>query len=266
MSKQRKMIALLATCLIFDLGCVGRPLQLEDDPLAQQQSLENFLRKAVVISVDKGEVGGRTQPWIATLREGEVTLRAIFKYVDIRRPEPIPDSYRYELAAYELTKLLGVQFVPPVVAREIEGRKGSLQIFLEDCISERDRIRKKLEPPDPAAFADAREEIKILENLTCDKCLDTKDMYVHVETWRICRVDFSEAFFPTAELLPNCEFTRCSRKLYQGLLALDDQTIASNMSAYLNADELDALAKRKNVIVEKIKKLIDTKGEEAVLF
>ncbi len=245
---------------------MGRPLHLEDDPLAQQQSLENFLRKADVISVEKGAVGGRTQPWIVTLRDGGITQRAMFKYVDAQRPRPVPDSYKYELAAYELTKLLGVQFVPPVVAREIEGRKGSLQIYLENCVSERDRIRRKLEPPDPAAFADAREEIKILENLTSDRCLDTKDMYVHVDTWRICRVDFSEAFFPTAELLPNCEFTRCSRKLFQGLLALDDQTIASNLSPYLNTDEIDALAKRKNVILEKIKKLIETKGEEAVLF
>lgn len=219
-----------------------------------------------MISVEKGAVGGRTEPWIVTLRDGVVTHRAIFKHMDEQRPKLIPDSYKYELAAYELTKLLGVQFVPPVVAREIEGRKGSLQIFLEDCISERDRIRNKLEPPNPAAFADAKEDIKILENLTSDKCLDTKDMYVHKETYRICRVDFSEAFWPTAELLPNCEFTRCSRKLFQGLLALDGQSIASNLSVYLNADEIDALAKRRNVIVEKIKKLIEIKGEEAVLF
>ncbi len=219
-----------------------------------------------MISVDRGAVGGRTEPWLVTLRDGELTYRAIFKYIDIRWPKPAPDSYKYELAAYELSKLLGVQFVPPVVAREIEGRKGSLQIFLEDCISERDRLRQKLEPPDPAAFSDAKQDIKILENLTEDKCLDIKDMWVHMESWRICRVDFSEAFFPTAELLPNCEFNRCSRRLYQGLLALDDQTMTSSLNAYLNTEEIEALAKRKNVIIEKIKKLIETKGEEAVLF
>ncbi len=252
--------------MIFDLGCGGRPLYLGDDPQAQQEGLENFLRKADVISVEKGAVGGRTEPWIVTLRDGGVSHRAIFKYIDEQRPKPVPDSYKYELAAYELTKLLGVQFVPPVVTRKIKGQEGSLQIFLEDCISERDRIRRKLEPPDPAAFADAREEIKILENLTYDRCLDTKDMYVHMDTWRICRVDFSEAFLPTAELLPNCDFSRCSRKLYEGLLALDEQIISSNLSLYLNEDEIDALAKRKNVIVEKIKKLIENKGEEAVLF
>jgi hypothetical protein len=240
--------------------------QSADEEESQMKSLEKFLREATVVSVDKNIVGGRTAPWIITLNDGKTEHRAMFKYVDSQRPQLAPDSYKYELAAYELTKLLGIEIMPPVVKREINGVPGSLQIFMEGCIREQDRERKKLEPPDPKAFRDAMEEIKIFENLAFDECQDKADMLVHQDTWKVCRVDFSEAFFPSSELLRGCEITRCSRQLYQGLLRLNDDVLSSAMKPYLNDEEINALLQRKNLILEKIKKLIEDKGEEAVLF
>ncbi len=216
--------------------------------------------------MDKNEVGGRTAPWIVTLDDGEKRQRAIFKHVDSRRPQPTPDSYKYELAAYELAKLLGTGIVPPVVEREVGGRKGSLQVFLENCLKEKDRQRRKIEPPDPKSLADALEEVRVFENLVYDVCLDADDIWIHKDNWTVCRVDFSEAFFPSDELLQDCAITRCSKRFYQGLLELEDKTIASSLAPYLNREEIKALLQRKNLIIEKIRKLIEEKGEQAVLF
>jgi len=176
------------------------------------------------------------------------------------------DSYKYDIAAYELTKLLGVQMIPPVVEREIEGRKGTLQVRLENCIREKDRRRKKLEPPNPKTFSNALEEVKVLENLTYDECQDADDLYVHRDDWRVCRVDFSEAFAPMSELMPGCGITVCSRKFYEGLLKLDEESVKSALGRYLSIEEIGALLNRKDLIITKIKALIGEKGEEAVLF
>jgi len=230
------------------------------------KSLEKFLKEAAVVSVDKNMVGGRTAPWIVLLDDGKAKHRAFFKYVNSQRPLPAPDSYKYEIAAYELAKLLGIEIVPCVVEREIMSVKGSLQIFLENCIKEKDRERKKLEPPDAKAFAAALEEIKVFENLAYDECEDKDDIMVHKDNWKVCRVDFSEAFFPSPELLRGCEMARCSKKLYQGMLQTSDDAIRSAIKAWLNDEEINALLLRKKLIIDKINKLIEENGEDAVLF
>jgi hypothetical protein len=232
------------------------------------QALEKVLREAKVNKIEKDGLGGRTGPWLITLGDGAARLRAVFRHVDRRRPLPTPDSYKYDIAAYELTKLLGIELIPPVVEREIGGRKGTLQVFLdlENCIREKDRRRKKMEPPNPKAFSNAFEEVKVLENLTYDECQDADDLYVHRDDWRVCRVDFSEAFAPVPELLPGCEITVCSRRFYEGLLKLDEETVKSALSKYLSDEEVGALLTRKGLLIEKIKALICEKGEDAVLF
>jgi len=232
------------------------------------EDLEKVLRAGKIGKIEKGILGGRTGPWLITLDKGPVRQRAVFRHVDRPRPHPTPDSYKYDIAAYELTKLLGLELVPPVVEREVEGRPGSLQVYLEpsNCIREKDRKRKKLEPPDPLAFSNAVAEVNVFENLTYDECQDADDLYIHTENWRVCRVDFSEAFAPFNEFLPGCEITVCSRKLYDGLVKLDEQTVRPALSRFLSDEEIGALLARKDLIVAKIKALIAEKGEQAVLF
>lgn len=176
------------------------------------------------------------------------------------------DSYRYDIAAYELSKLLSIEWIPPVVEREIDGRKGTLQIYLENGIREKDRKRKKIEPPDAGAFANAMEELKVFENLAYDECYNFDDTYIQTEDWRVWRVDFSEAFAPVPELLPGCPLTACSKKLYQGLNEFDEEAARAALSRYLNNEEIEACLIRRKLILEKIEALIAEKGSEKVLF
>ena len=222
-------------------GCA--PASSDEKGVSRAAELESFLRDARVVNVKKEISGGRSRPWIVTLAAGAVRHQAIFKHFDYRRPQPQPHSYKYELAAYELTKLLGVEVVPPVVERKIEGLSGSLQIFLENCVSEQDRRRKKLEPPDPAAFARTVEGIRVFESLAGDKCLNFGDLLVHTDDWRVCRVDFSEAFAPSPELREDCPITVCSRKLYSGLTRLNGKAVRTAMKRYLNDRETEALSR-----------------------
>lgn len=233
---------------------------------SEQIIWEAFLKKAKIVSVTKEKMGGRTRPWVVLLDDGKMKHRGFFKHIDVRRPEPAPDSYKYELAAYELTKLLQVEIVPPLVEREIQGTKGSLQMYLEDYMSERERQRKKLEPPDAAAHSRALEGLKVFESLVYDECGDLDDSWLHQQDWRVCRVDFSEAFFPSPELPRGCLITVCSRKLYEGLLKLEDGVAAAVLAKYLNKEEIGALLARKKLVIERIKTLIAENGEEAVLF
>jgi hypothetical protein len=227
--------------------------------------IETFLKTAGVKAREPGP-GGRTDSWRITLEAGGVVRRAIFKYIDRRRPDMLADSYKYELAAYALAKGLGLGLVPPVIEREIEATRGSLQVFVENTISESERKERKLKPKDPAAFEKAMADLLVFENLTYDDCQNEKDTLVGLDDSSVSRVDFSEAFVPKKDLLPRCAIQRCSRQLYKNLFGWDDNAVAELMRPYLNEEEIRALNSRRQLIVRLIQKMIQTRGEANVLY
>jgi hypothetical protein len=227
---------------------------------------EEFLRTAQVITVAKDESTGRTSAWKVYLKDGQQASRAIFKYIHRPRPKLLASSYKYELAAYELNKLLGLDLVPPTVERAIDGKPGSLQCFCEKTITEAARRRQNLKPPDVTSLQNSFSEMGIFENLTNNPREDAGDILINISDWKVWRVDFSEAFAPDTVLLPDSPFPRCSKRLFTLLKGLPDDGIREQVHAYLNDEELEALLVRKRLILEKLDALILDKGEEAVLF
>ena len=207
MMKNKKILSFLfITCFVFsNWWCQSQTTKKEN---LKQIDIENYLRTAKIVSVEKDQEAGRTAPWRITLDDGGIVRQGFFKHVNASRPTILPDSYKYELAAYELNKLLDLNIVPPAVEREIESIKGSLQQYIKNFIRESDRKRKNIDPPDPKNFENTLEEIKIFENLVYDECLDTDDIFIQREDWKVWRVDFSEAFSPSSELLPGCKIRR----------------------------------------------------------
>src|SRR5512136_2722385 len=104
--KTMNKLTIRAILLVILLCCglsFSRPSASAAEEESQMKSLEDFLRHGAVIAVQKDGVGGRTAPWLVTLVKGSVEHRAIFKYIDSPRPSLVPSSYKYELAAYQLT-------------------------------------------------------------------------------------------------------------------------------------------------------------------
>jgi hypothetical protein len=255
----------LSAAVLIGMAREGDPQASANDP-AQTREQEEHLRTAAIITVAKSETTGRTNAWKVYLDGGRGASRAIFKYVNRQRPTLLPSSYRYELAAYELNKLLETGLIPPTVEREIDGMNGSLQCYCEGVISEADRQRKRIAPPDTKALQDALSEVGILENLTCNPREDASDILINTSDWTVWRVDFSEAFAPETSLLADSPFSRCSKKLYQKLRETPDEEFRSRLGTYLNPEETSALLVRKRLILEKLESLIKEKGEAAILF
>jgi hypothetical protein len=229
------------------------------------EEIEKFLRTSTPMVVVPG-AAGRTDPWRVRLESDGITRWAQFKYINRPRPEPIPDSFRYELAAYELNKSLGLGLVPPAVERTINDTTGSLQAFLENVIRESDMKKENFVPADPEAFDRAMADLKVFENLVYDRCDNEKDTLIQKDSGKIYRVDFSEAFAPAAGTIPGCEILRCSRRLYQKLGEWDQDKVNSLVAPYLNEEEIRALHARQDSILQMIKKQIEERGESAVLF
>jgi hypothetical protein len=213
--------------------------------------VEQYLRTANIVSVIPDENLGRTVPWRIDLDDGKTKRKGFFKHIDRCRPDLLPDCYKYELAAYELSKLLDLKVVPPTVFREVEGISGSLQMMVEGCQNFSAIQRKNLKLPDPDKFKKTMLDIVVFENLTYCVCND-KDILVHMDNGHVCRVDFSEAFVPVHELLPGCKIKQCSDGLAHNLKKLNEDQISAVLTPYLNEQEIEAVVIRKNLIIKEL--------------
>lgn len=91
-------------------------------------AIEHFLEEADI--TERKKIGkGITNPEKVTLELDGKIVHGIYKRVNKRH-----DSWRYELAAYELDKALGLGMVPPTVKRSIWGRKGALQLWVTGTV------------------------------------------------------------------------------------------------------------------------------------
>ncbi len=99
--------------------------------LAERPRWESFLREAEVVDQEQlGREQGVTRPWNLTLRQGDVVRHALWK-----NPSGIKggflEGWKYEIAAYRMDKLLGIDMVPPTVEKEFLGSAGSGQLWIE---------------------------------------------------------------------------------------------------------------------------------------
>jgi hypothetical protein len=231
-----------------------------------REEVEYYLLKAGIADAQAEAVPGRTAAWKIELNDGKTQRRGFFKPIDDRRPSILPESYKYELAAYALDKLLDFNRIPPTIEREIKGMKGSLQVRIENCMGLDEQQMKNIPPPDPQALANALEEINVFENLVYSERKELDDILIQRESWKVYRVDFSEAFSPTPELVPGQEIKRCSEGLFNHLKEISDSVLEVRLGPYLNKEEIFALIRRKALIIQTIQELIAKKGKEAVLF
>ena len=74
------------------------------------------------------------------------------------------------------------------------------------------------------------------------------------------------AFRPGDELQRPNNLTRIDRAFFERLQMLTEESVKERTGPYLTGDEIDAVLKRQDAIVDHLTQLIETKGENRVLF
>ena len=214
---------------------------------------------------------GVTRSRRLTLLADGRTARAIFKtidehalrkvFADGRTEIDFRDSWKNEVAAYELDKLLGIGLVPPVVERRIGGVTGSLQLWVEGAVMESERDAPAVDVPEwnRQMFA-----VRLFHNLTYNTDFNNVSNVLSVASRRIYLVDHSRAFRTHRHLISPGDLTRFSRPLIENLGRLSRETLAARLGRWLNRSQIDGLLARRDRIVARAEALAAELGEEAV--
>ena len=237
---------------------------------------ESFLRTAEVIR-KKGIGTGITHPDQYTLSDGSRTCRAVWKTIDEFKRGltslegggvivDFADSYKHEIASYELDKVLGTGLVPPTVERTFGRTSGSLQLWVEGAMTEADRKQKKLAPADPRAWNEQMYKVRLLHQLTDNTDYRNIRNVLSDPSFRIYAVDFSRGFTIYTDLRAEKELSHFSRATLEALKALDRATLDARLGRWLTGPQIEGLLRRRDKILALAASLVQERGEAAVLY
>ncbi len=247
----------------------------QDEPQLTVEERKHFLLTATIIA-DKGAPKGVTAPRRLTLSDGNITHDAAFQTVNERkaifRGESgrtelnFVDSYRYNLAAWELADLLGLaDMMPATVERKWKGKKGSLSWWLPTIMDEAERLRGKVEPPDVEAWNRQMNLMRVFSQLVYDTDRNLGNVLIGRD-WELYMIDFTRAFRLYNDLENPKNLVRCSRALLESLRRLDAASVTERNRNCLTKSEVEAVMKRRDKIIAVFDRLVSEKGEAVVLF
>jgi hypothetical protein len=248
----------------------GKPMPFE----TEEQILE-FLKTADVVADKTITSGGITQPHKLQIEKDGVRSDAIFRAVAEERMQGntgggradlfFKDSYIFEPAAYQLSRMLGLDNVPPSTLRAIKGTKGSIQIWLEKAMTEEDRVKKNIQPPNDQQWQKQVQIMNVFDALIFNTDRNRGNILID-PNWKLWMIDHTRAFRRIPDLQKADSIKLCERNLYHNLQNLDEAAARERLKDYLTSYELDALFKRRKMILDRIAKLIADKGEDKVLY
>jgi hypothetical protein len=270
-SRWQKFILTAVVCLICPHFVIAA-----DEPTLSTDQITQFLLTAKVVASTPWRGKGITHTWRLTLSDGTVTHDASFQPIDEHRTETtfanlhrelnFVDSYKYNIAAYQVAELLGMDDMLPVyVERKWKGDSGSLSWWLPVQMDEQDRLKRKIRAPDTDAWNNQMYKIRVFDQLVYDTDPNLTNVQIGND-WKVYRVDFSRAFRQDKNLENTKNLVRCDRKLFAKLKALDGNELQQKTKGYLNKGEAQAVMARRDKIVDYFQKLIAEKGENEVLY
>jgi len=248
-------------------------IDVNGDPLPfyNEDQIMEFLRTADIVGRESLPVGV-TDPIKMRLRKNGIEVHAIFRYVDtvydsVRMEDGrvrvnFKDSCHFEPAAYQISKMLGMDSVPPTVARRIGTDNGTLQIWVYDAIMESDRDE---ESSDRIAWNQQVQLMYMFDALIGNDDRTAQNLLID-KNFKLWLIDHTRAFYRRAEAASLSKVIYVERGFWEALQGLDTATLNEAVGDYLSNSEIEQLLDRRDRVVAHVSALIATRGEAAVLY
>ena len=241
-------------------------------PDLTQAQQEEFLRTAQIVgSRPAGE--GITHTKRLTLTDGVLTHDAHLQQIDVYKPlyrakdyveKDFRDSYKYNIGAYRVAKMLGMKDTPVCVYRVVDGKPSSVCWWIDGVqFDEKTRRDKGAEPPDANRWSAQLNDIRDFDQLI-DNVDRTQENLLIDKDWNLWMIDHSRSFRLTNQLRKPQNLRRISQSLLIGMRALNELRVAAATEPYLTKAEVHAMMIRRDLLVDFFKRQLTEKGEDAV--
>jgi hypothetical protein len=224
--------------------------------------ISSYIREAAIDRLEVIPVGV-TKPMRAVLKPGGPIESVVVKELPPGRKGGFWESYKSEIAAYELDRMLDLNMVPPTVEKRVKGTLMSAQMFVDRCVWLKEL--KGLQSPDVAAWNRQVHRHRVFDNLIANVDRNAGNLLVYrsgdAGHWQLVLVDHSRCFTTTTRMI--FPMTKIDRPLFERLKALDRAALDARLGGLL-AFGADALLKRRDAIVRHFEQLAAQKGEAQV--
>jgi hypothetical protein len=274
----KKGVVIIMAFAMAVLGTARAFAQFTPEELAERPKWEEFLRTAEIAKQEqmKGDQAV-TSPWRLTLKSGDVVRDALWKN-PIGKMGGYLEGWPYEIAAYLLDKSLGLNMVPPTIERRFHEDRGSIQIWIPDCITLKQKTDQKIKTPPVKVFNWNRSTYlqRAWDNLIANEDRHMNQILI-TKDWRMILIDHSRSFRSTKKFTKELIYTEKHREgpklmselpraFVEKIKALAFEGIKSVVGEYLKDEEINAVLVRRDLILAEIERLVQKNGEDKVLY
>jgi len=214
--------------------------------------VEEFLRTAKVEKVADIPIGV-TRPRRAFLAAGGLAGSFAWKVLPPGTRDGYFESYKSEIAAYELDKILGLNMVPVVVERRVNNDVGAAVLWLDGVRS----WETVLPLPKPASWNREIARMKMFDDLIGNSDRNKGNLIVD-DDWHLFLIDHSRAFAADPRL-PQ-ELQSIDRRLWENMLQLDAASLRQSVGQWLDSRQIQMLLRRRDAMKKKIEALAAKAG------
>lgn len=247
----------------------GNPLPFKTD-----EEVMEFMRTAKVVSVR--DIGlGITKPKIVTLEKDGIRMRAHYQPHNETRARAtlrsgrtelgFRDTYLFNIAAYELGLMLGLDNIPPSIKRKVKGKSGSLTPWLEKAMTERRRVADGIKIPAPLRWNRQMWRMWLFDELIQNTDRNQGNIMID-EGWNLWMIDHTRAFRRNHDLLRPERIKKFDRNLWDKILVLDEKETKERLKKVLKGNEVKAIFKRREKLVALVEQLLQERSELQVFF
>jgi hypothetical protein len=177
------------------------------------------------------------------------------------------ESYKSEIAAYELDKLLGLGMTPPTVEKRVDGELGAAVMWASPTRSFKELGgvpgQQGVKGPPPAQIASWIRQLtkaKMFDNLIGNLDPNLGNWLVD-PSWNLIVIDHTRAFTSTSRLYH--ELVNVDAELWDKMKALDEPGLTSALGQWLDKSAIRAILQRRDKMQEAIDKLAQGKRPDA---
>jgi hypothetical protein len=222
----------------------------------RQAEIEDYLRTTPFEKVQEVPIGV-TKPMRGYFPPGGLVRSAAWKQLRPGRSKGYWESYKSEIAAYELDKFFGLQMVPPVVEKRWNHELGAAVLWVEPVRSWKDVENL----PKPSHWNIQVIRMKMFDNLIGNIDRNAGNLLVDAD-WNLFLIDHSRAFISENKL--PVEMARIDRRLWDRMLVLDEATLEAALGEWVDRGSIRAMLRRRDRMKTTIDEMLKTKPEALV--